>query len=373
MHDKCDILILTASFGSGHISVSNAIIEHIKEREPDMKIVTIDLYKIVNPRLSKSIYKAYSLLVKHGYKLYNYEYYKKKYRKKESRLYTPSNRSLSKLAKLANELKPRIVISTFPNCTGYMSRYKETYKDNIPLLTCITDVVDNNEWLHKHNDLYFVPVEAIKERLIKKGINKDRIITTGIPIRKMFHNDTFNNKIVREQYGYNETMFIILIMGGSMGILPERDAFFKWINSLNNTKTIILTGKNKGLYNKIINKNYQNIRAIEYADNVSELMRMSNLLISKAGGITLFEAIASRLPFIVYKPTLGQEVENCKFIENYNIGYITYSIEELKNRLILFMKNEDEYDYLSQNLNNISQNIDMDKLVKNILGTYDNV
>ena len=316
MQDKCDILILTANFGNGHISVSNAITEYIHLIDSNIHIKTEDFYEIVNPLIYKNMYKGYGWLVKYGYKLINYEYQIKNSGDKPKKIYTASTSNLTKLAKYLEETNPSLVISTFPTCTGYMSRYKEEYNSNIPLVTCITDVVDGIEWIYEGNDMYFVAADDVKEKLINKGIDRNKITTTGIPVRKSFINEKDKSSI-RKKWNINQNDYVILIMGGSLGIIPEEEEFYQWLNNNKQLTVIILTGKNKSVYNKFSKYNdFDNIRILEYTDKVDELMQLSDLLITKAGGITLFEAIASKLPFIVYKPILGQELENCKFIEN---------------------------------------------------------
>lgn len=372
MQDKCDILILTASFGSGHSSVSKAITEYVHSHDSTLIIKTKDLYEIINPLFNKSMYKGYELLVRYGYKVYNYEYYRKNNNQNLRNVYTSSKRSLNKLDKYINEVKPGLIISTFPSCSGYISRYKKMYEKTIPLVTCITDVVDSDEWLYDETDIYFVAVEEIKNRLINKGVNKDKVMTTGIPIRSNFivHK---NKTHIKEALGFAKEDKVILIMGGSLGIIPEDEAFYKWLKKYNKLKVVILTGKNKKLFKKLNKYNkIKNIQVIDYTDKVADFMKAADLLITKAGGISLFEAIASKLPFIVYNAILGQELENCKFIKKHHIGLVSPTMELLKSTINEMLSNEDKYIETSKKLIEMSRYIDMDKMATTILSIYYN-
>jgi UDP-N-acetylglucosamine:LPS N-acetylglucosamine transferase len=371
MHSKCDILILTAKFGNGHIVVSHTIKEYINMKDPNIKCNIVDLYEIINPHSYKRIYKGYELLVKNGYKLYNMYYNRKNHSQRLLKMDTASKTSLIRFGDYISDVNPSMIISTFPICTGYASKYKSTYKSNVPLITCITDVVDSNEWIYEKNNLYFVATEEIQSKLIDKGICKNRIAITGIPIRKRFINDMNKDKL-RLEYGFNKKDFIILMMGGGLGILPDEFEFYNCMNEYDNVKIVVVTGNNKSLYNRLckVQKKINCVKLVQYTENIPELMNISDLLISKAGGITLFEAIASKLPLIVYKPLLGQEKENCRFVQNESIGYIAYTPIELKILINEVIKNSSKKEMLLQSLDCLGKNIHMDLMVDKILQRY---
>lgn len=365
MRDNCDILILTARFGTGHISVSNALKEHIHDKNNQMRIDIVDLYEVMHPTLHKSMYKSYELLIRLLPYFYNRYYYGKEEYALIQKLDTTSHYSIKLLSELIDQKKPKAIISTFPSCTSYVARYKKEYKCNIPLITCITDVVDNNEWLYKENDLYFVANAVIKDALISKGIQKEKILVTGIPIRKKFLKSQ-KEGYIRKQLGYLPEDKIILLMGGGLGILPKNKEFYKWLNNLDKVKVVVLTSKNKSLYRKLLEINGSNIRIFEYCNNVYEYMKVADIFIGKSGGITLFEAIASKLPIIVYKPILGQEIENSNFIINHKIGYVAYNIEQLK-KLIIKSLNKTENERLVYNIKKLKDTIDMERISEEVL------
>jgi UDP-N-acetylglucosamine:LPS N-acetylglucosamine transferase len=370
MKDKCDILILTATFGLGHIFVSKAIREHIKSFDKNINVKIADIFEITTPKLYKGVYKGYEFLIKSNSKIYNYFYYKKNSSESSQMDKVFYKMYLSKFAEYIREVKPKVIVSTFPMCSGLVSMYKDEYLDNTPLITCITDVVDNWEWIHKNTDKYMVATPHIKENLIQKGIDKVKIEVTGIPVRRDFLNRN-KSKYILKKYNVENDDFIIMMMGGGMGLLPEDKDFYNWLNQLKGVKTIILTGKNNELYEKLSEyKDLDNIRVLEYTDNISEIMVNSDILITKAGGVTLFEAIASWLPVIVYKPILGQEIENAKFIVDRQIGTVAESIEDLKEKINKVITDRHYRDNLYTNVRNISKNIDMVKLTEKILELY---
>jgi UDP-N-acetylglucosamine:LPS N-acetylglucosamine transferase len=370
MHRKCDILILTANFGSGHISVSKAIENYIKDTDESLEIETVDMYKIIRPKLHKYIYRCFTLLIKYAVHIYNYDYYKKNNNDKLCKLHSCFRSSSRRLARYMEEVQPSIIISTFPTCSAYITKYKQDNNVNTPLITCITDIVKGSEWMHKGSNLYLVATDTVKTSLIDRGISKDNIVTTGIPIRRDFITPK-NRDIIRRNNKISEDDFVILMMGGGMGLIPKQLSFYKWINNQKKIKLIIITGNNNKLYNKISKyDNYSNITIMKYTNKVSEIMTMSDLLITKPGGITLFEAISSKLPFIIYKPILGQEIENCKYIEKKQLGYIVSTENELQDRISTLMKDKLTRDKIINNLEEEYKNIDMELLAHSIMNLY---
>ncbi len=110
-------------------------------------------------------------------------------------------------------------------------------------------------------------------------------------------------------------------MGGGLGLLPKSEQFYKELNSLEGVKTTVITGNNKKMYYKLYGR-YENIEVVGYTNEVYKYMKDSDLIISKPGGITLFETIYSELPILAFNPFLQQEIDNASFILNNEIGRI---------------------------------------------------
>ncbi len=368
MQSSCDVLILTARFGTGHVSVSNALKEHVLAADSSLHIEVADMHEVMHPLGHKGIYRSYEMMVKHLPSLYNRYYYGKEKFPQLQKMDTASHASLKKLALYIEEKAPKIVISTFPLCTGYMSKYKEAYNSSIPLITCITDVVDSDEWLYPENDLYFVADECIREALIYKGYSADTLFPTGIPIRGMFVKP--RDPQIRSQLGFAESDQIVLMMGGGLGLFPKEDLFYKWLGAIKNIKVIVLAGKNKQLYDTLMENNFPNFLIVQQTDLVSEYMKCADVLIGKSGGITLFEAIASILPMIIYKPRLGQELKNCQFIIEKEIGIVVEELEPLKEAVLTLLEDSETRRNLVNHLERLSKKIDMSFMGEKIVEVY---
>lgn len=305
------VLILTGKFGMGHYSVSSSLSQQITSRFPYAIIETKDIFNYTVPKYSDTIYKAFSLLINKSPSMYN-QFYKMTENSKMSNRPPFLSYFLYKLKELIDEVKPDVIISTLPFCSQLVSRYKIKYYSAIPLVTCITDISSHSEWINECTNCYIVGSNSLKQKLIQKGVSPKRIFVNGIPVKEEFkiHNPIKNTKEKK-----------VLIMGGGLGLLPKESYFYKRLNSMKNVKFTVITGKNQEMYDMLVGK-YENIDVIGYTDKVYKYMLESDLIISKPGGITLFESIFSETPMLVFTPFLAQEKANTAFIINNNIGKV---------------------------------------------------
>lgn len=360
MDSKIDILILTASFGAGHLSASLGIKEHIQKINPSINIKIVDVFQILIPRLSKIMYKGYNFLVRKNPKLYNYFHYRDNGKSESNKSIVFNRYILTKLNNYILDINPKLIISTFPVVSQYISKIKIVYGLSISFITCITDVVNGWEWITSNCDRYFVATEDVKNNMLNMGIEKEKIVVTGIPIREEF----FKSPKSLSNLSLPQEDTILMIMGGSIGLMPEDKSFYEWLSSLNDITTIVLTGQNNNLFQSISGWGLDNIIPLKYTDETAHIMAQSDLLITKAGGITLFEAIASDLPLVIYKPELGQELENTKFVLEKSIGKIAFNIDNLQRIITNLLDNKNQIINYKIKITKLKHNINMKKLAQ---------
>lgn len=349
------ILILTAQFGAGHISAANAIRDYINEKDSSYNIVIQNFINASVPRINKPMVKMYENNTKYMPELYNYYYYlKKSFNPKydiSHLIYTP------KLSEYILELNPHLIISTFPLAASCVYNFNLKHSDNqIPCMTVITDVVDSYEWIYPNTDMYFVPSNEIKNRLVQKGLSPNTIKVTGVPINKKFHID--KKEFIQGKYR-------LLLLGGGRGLFDFDENFMHWIDDfVGNYSDVldvtIVTGKNKKLYEHLTQKHpVNNINVLGFVTNMHELIQEHDLMLTKPGGATLFEAIHSQTPIIVKLPKVGQEIENAKFIVDKGIGIIYNDDDDLKNifESIVCSKFNSTIKFMLDNLSDFRQTI----------------
>ena len=307
------ILILTGKFGMGHYSASQSLRLQLLGAFPGSQVEVVDLPAYAIPDASEAIYKAFSLLVTKGSGLYNI-YYKATENAALKARPLLADLFQDKLGQLLWEERPDVVIATHPFCARLVADYKEEVAAELPLVTCITDLSSHSEWLNDATDCYLVGSRDIRDRLAAKGVEPERILVTGIPVKPEFKRSARRDR----RDGVERHL---LIMGGGLGLLPKKDRFYEELNAMPGVRTTIITGGNQKLYDRLHGR-YENIEVVGFTDRVYDYMARADLMLSKPGGITLFETIFSELPILAWEPFLQQERENARFLIRHQIGRI---------------------------------------------------
>lgn len=347
-----DILILTASFGMGHKSVSNALKEQIEAEYINVKVDIADILEIVNPKVKDFSSKMYSELTGNYPSVYNKLYDVKLKNKNNIIDNIFSSLYYKKFYEYMTIEKPKLIISTFPLSSCIVAKVKEEYDEDINLITVITDVVDSWEWIYEGTNKYLVPTDEIKTKLISKGVDKDIILVTGIPVKKEFINKDIN-------FSVNDKNTILIVLSGIDHISKE---LIEKLNEYNDYKIKIVTGRNEKLYKKLSDIQYSNVKIYGYVNNLNEMMDESIYIVTKPGGVTIFEAINKELPLIVLNSNIGQEKGNIEFVKQNKIGFIIEDIDNLPFILDYHINNPDIANYLNKNIKRIKRSLNYSRL-----------
>lgn len=354
-----DILILTASFGMGHNSVSKAIKEQIENEDINARVDIADLWEIINPKIKDFGSKMYYGLTENYPTVYNTIYGIKKTYKNNIIDGIICTAHYKKLYNFIIDENPKIIISTFPLCSCLVSKIKKEYSLRTNLITIITDVVDSWEWIYDETNMYLVPSNDIKESLVKKGINRKNIIATGIPVKKNF----FNNNVVHS----SKDKLLIVASGMNNDDISE-DMVIK-LSKYCPLKTIIVTGRNEKLFKKLSSIDIDNskVKILGFVDNLDKLMDEAVFIITKPGGVTLFEAICKELPLIIIDSSIGQEKGNIDYIKRNDIGIVIEDTNELLDIINEYINNPEKAKQIVENIVNIKRNLKFNEVADYIL------
>jgi processive 1,2-diacylglycerol beta-glucosyltransferase len=316
--EKDKYLILSATFGEGHKQVANAISEAVNEMAADAEPITMDIMEWIHPTLYPISHYIYKKSIKKFPQVYSFLY--KKTRVKNSfsiKLNSIFLSGMQTVLKIIQEIKPKVVVSTYPFAAGIISRLKEQGLIDIPAVTIITDYTDHSYWIHPSTDQYVVGSARLRDQLIVLGVEADKIKNTGIPVRKRFM-DVLPKGLLLDKYMINPNMFTLLIMGGGDGFFGKGISTFKALESISTPiQLFIVCGKNKKLKTQLeweLKDSKHDVRIFGYCEKVEELMAISDLMISKPGGVTTSEAMAMDLPILLYHSLPGQEEDNAEYL-----------------------------------------------------------
>ena len=358
------IMIFYGSYGGGHISAAKAVKEYIENNYKDIELQMIDCIEYVNKTLNKVTTKAYSDMAKIAPKAWGYIY-----KKSESGIVGKFSIDINKLMaiklnKLLRNFKPDYVISTHPFSSFMCAYLKKKGKCDFKLSTIMTDFAPHDQWLMypAYVDLFFVAHEAMKSSLISKGISEEKIYSCGIPLSDRFLENHKKENILKDFELQDNKKTILFFGGGKMGIGKARtiEVFKILASDFRNFQIIAISGKNKDMYDNFIqivksNNREDSINVLDFTDKVPELMSISDVVITKPGGLTTTESLASNLPIIIINPIPGQEEENAKFLENNNVGIWIRKSDNIKEKLENILSDSNKLNEMKSNTIKLSK------------------
>lgn len=313
----------------GHLNAAKAIQECILNNYKDIDVEMIDCVKYVNKTIEKVTTAAYRGMAKKVPWAWG-KIYSDSQKGPLAHISSRSNEIFAiKLLKLLREKQADLIISTHAFGSQMCSYLKRKGKINAKIATVMTDFAPHNQWLVGHDfiDYFFVANEKMKQYLINKDIPENEIFVTGIPISSRFLK-TYNRQEILDNYNLVDGKTTILFFGGGefgLGNSRTLSVFESFAKYDGDIQMIAISGKNEAIkaqFEEIVNKynKQDNIKVLSFTDQVPELMSISNLVVTKPGGLTTSESLASGLPMIVINPIPGQEEENAEFLENKGIA-----------------------------------------------------
>jgi len=333
------ILVFSAGFGNGHFRAAEAVIEGIQLKEPYAKIIHLDFGDFLNKRLNSVAKRLYMEMIKHTPRLWGKFYYKTAKLQPKSMMQRFLNQlGRSDFLKYIQALEPDIIVCTYPTVSSILAQLRLERILHVPVITVITDYAVHSLWVHPGVDRYMVACEEVKESLVSWGIEAQRVRVTGIPISPKFEKAMDRGHII-SKLGLSPDLPTFLVMGGVYEGEIVKRICKQLADSQVPIQSMIVCGKNEKLYQSLEDLCIQTRNLIVrfgYVQNVEELMEVSDLIITKAGGLTVTEALTKDLPLVIFKPIPGQEVENAQFVQRLGAGLVAGTEEELEQLLNRF-------------------------------------
>lgn len=323
------IIIFYASYGGGHLSAAKSIKEHLEKNYNDVNVEMIDCMKYISNALEKITTGAYKEMAKKLPSLWGHIYINSQ-KGPLGHISSRANKIMAiKLKNLILEKSPDFIISTHPFSSQMVSYLKRKGKINCKLATILTDFASHEQWLvgHEFTDLFFVSNDNMEKELMDFGVEKNKIHVTGIPMSERFF-EKFDRVEICNNFSLDPNKKVILFFGGGeFGLGKDRTTqiFRSLISNATNYQIVAIAGKNRKMkecfehVSSELNAPEQ-IRILGFTNMVPELMSISDLVITKPGGLTTTESLASHLPIIIINPIPGQEEQNAEFLEKHGVG-----------------------------------------------------
>ncbi|MCF6276964.1 MAG: hypothetical protein L3J07_03925 [Candidatus Magasanikbacteria bacterium] len=332
---KNKILIISISAGTGHIMAGNALEKTAKESFKNLDVKHIDIADFMPKPIKALSVNSYELMAKKMPELWGLLYDKTDNTKASTLLnnilklskYFSVNQFLSEIKKI----NPDYIICTHFLPAYFINHSPKKTKPECPLAMVITDYELHSLWLSKNISHYFVATDKMKKSIEKKYIKNIKITVSGIPLRPEFYKKK-SVIALKKKHKLQKDNFTILVLAGGHGLI-KTDKIVKLLSKTSLDLNIIaVAGKNLKLKNnlkKIKTTKGKEIKVMGWVNKIDELIRISDIVITKPGGISVSECIALNKPIFAVRPIPGQEEKNVQFIQKNKLGKLIGTPEDL--------------------------------------------
>lgn len=355
------IMIIYANSGAGHRRAAEALYSTMKETFPNAGIQILDVLDYTNPVFKKSYPQSYLFLVRYCPLLWGLGYYliDNRYVDPIVRHFrrTANFRQAKGFLNLVDAEQPDLIVTTHFLPNELLSILKERNRLKSFVVTCITDYYPHIIWKDSGVDLYMTPTPEMTPKLKSWGIPEHKVIPLGLPIHPVFAEYTEKSE-ARRKLGLKEGLFTILITSGGFGVGPIKGLVSELRKITTLIQVVVICGANSKLPEEISALTTGSIHHFVirgYVANMHEYMAASDLLISKAGGLTSSEAMAKGLPLIMIRPIPGQEWGNCRFLLEHHAGFRADTPRQVRRLVERIVRNPAVLRRLRENINRLAK------------------
>ena len=335
-------VIVSAGGTGGHIYPAIAIINKIKEEEPNSEI----LYIGTSDRMEKDLIPELGI----KYEEITISGLKRKLTLENVKVLYRFLKARKKCKKIIAEFDPDIVIGAGGYVTGPViwAAKKLGKKTFIHEQNSVVGL--SNKYLTKYADKIGVSFSSTLD-----AFPKDKVVLTGNPWSEKAINMKKANK---EDYGLTKNKKLVLIVMGSLGSRTVNDKIVSFLNDFKDKDYEVMFVTGNSYYEKVKKiKVPQNVKIVPFVYEMPSLMKVTDLMISRAGASTMSEILVLNVPTIfIPSPyvTNNHQYKNAMDLVNQNAALILEEKDLTKDNLITLiddtLNNKTTYKNIKDNL-----------------------
>jgi processive 1,2-diacylglycerol beta-glucosyltransferase len=324
------VLVLTASYGSGHNEAARGLAAGFAARGAAVTVVD-HFRELVHPLFERASRALYMALLRRAPLVWGAAYALGDRLASDSPLALGATRlGATRLAARLDALAPDAVVSVHATPAAAMAALAAEGRRLPPHTTVVTDFVAHSQWIARGLDRYCVADDAVGHEFVARGIPRERVVVTGVPLRPEFAQPA-DAAAARRRLGLSAARPVVLAMAGSHGDVGRLPDVVRALGRLPGpVQGLVVAGREGALAERLRGLAAgTSIRVLGHAADVRTLMAAADLLVTKAGGMTLAEAMASELPMLLYGSLPGQERRNVGFAARAGVALAARSRREL--------------------------------------------
>lgn len=347
------ILIISSDTGGGHRSAAAAIVAGV-QKFLDSESYAIRVVRAIEEshHLADKLVRLYNWILRNRQHWMKYYYWMINRVRPDTRQFF-HKRCVGYVRDLFERWCPHIVVSVHPLTQHIFGRVLKELNlaDRVPLVSVVTDPCYGfwKGWACDAVSLYLVASEEARQQLIDYGVSPERIKISGMPVHPKFaYPGEEAAQAARRALGLDPDKFTVFVNAGWIGGGNIPQIFRELVQGELDVQAIFLAGRNEDLRavaESIATDAPFPVKVIGYSDEIEQLMSAANVMISKLGGLTTFEALACRVPIIadVITDPMPQEAGTAKLIAQRGAGVMLNRASDVVNVVRRMMEDEVHY------------------------------
>ncbi|HQU93533.1 MAG TPA: glycosyltransferase [Pyrinomonadaceae bacterium] len=326
------ILIISSDTGGGHRSAAKTLADGL-ERFWHGESLAVRTIKAIEEshHVTEKLVRVYNWLLRNKQGWMKYLYWAvNRFRPEQHEFFM--KRCIVPLKDSFERWCPHVVVSVHPLTQHIFARILRelNLSDQIPLVTVVTDPCYGfwKGWACDDVSLYLVANDEAKRQLMDYGVSESRIKISGMPVDPKFCEvDEKVAQEARSAYGLDPDKFTVFVNAGWIGGGNIPAIFKELVRGELDVQAIFLAGKNEDLKREaeeLAKSAKFPVKVIGYSEEIEKLMQSANVMVSKLGGLTTFEALACRLPIIAdtTTPPMPQEAGTVRLLSQKGAGIL---------------------------------------------------
>jgi len=362
------VLILTASYGSGHNEAARSLAAGFTAR--GVEAVVVDHFReLVHPLFERASRALYMALLRHVPLLWSAGYALGDWMSSDSAFaFGVTRLGARRLAGLLETVQPDAVVSVHATPAAALSTLAAEGRRLPPHTTVVTDFVAHSQWIARGIDRYCVAADEVGHEFVARGIPRELVRVTGVPVRADFAR-AVDGPAARAALDLRTDAPVVLAMAGSHGSVGRLPEIVRALaRRPGPMQAIVVAGRDAALAEHLRQLAAGTpIRVLGYAQDVRTLMAAADLLITKAGGMTLAEALAAEVPLLLYGSLPGQERRNERFASRAGVALAARSRRELARLLDRALAEPELLEHLRERIRRVRRPDAADRIVDEVL------
>lgn len=337
------VLVLTLSFGSGHVRAAQVIAHEVTRQMPRADVRVVDALADCRLLFRACYVWPYWAMVRYAPSLWG-RFFGRRVARMDRHTAPPwaFRWGCAKVFELIQNFEPDVIVATEVGACELAVLAKRKALTKARIINVITDLEAEPVWVKPEVDGYAVADDDVRRGLSSWGAPADKMIVCGIPTDADF-SAQHKAAAMHDKYGLKHDAPIVLLMGGGMGPTHMDEVAAHLLKSGRPMQIVALAGHDKRMLRRL-NRFHPlpliPLRAVGWTDDVAALMQAASVLITKPGGLTTAEAAICGLSMVMFDAIPGPERRNAARISAAGAGVMTNSALETAAAAVALLNDE---------------------------------